>query len=620
MARVSVSKTIVKSCPKGRHSFSLSIEHMTTDIRSSGHVTAGAHGRSDPTEASLFREPFLEKLGVAPVHHVGKRFTLRSPYMSLPMTPLSPLQSDLPALAHMAAIIESSDDAIISKDLSGIIKSWNGAAERIYGYSAAEAIGQPITMLIPTNLLHEETVILQKIRQGERIDHYETVRQRKDGSQVSVSLTVSPIKDASGQVIGASKSARDITERKRIEADLRALTEELDLRVEQRTQALTDSQERLRGLATELSLAEERVRRKIANELHDYLGQLLVVCRLKLTQATQHMKQTKAIQHVLRESPVMAQLQDADRMLQDSISYTRSLVAQLTPPVLREFGLVMALTWLADQMKQHGLTVLLKPDVLSVDLREDQAILLFQSVRELLMNVVKHAGVAEVALAIHLTNEQVFTVTVSDKGHGFNLATEQATTDKHFGLFSIRERMEAIGGVLQISTAPGQGTTASLIVSLQNPESTAPALSSMPVSSVSGIAAKSSGTAAVRILMVDDHPLVRQGMRGVVEGFENMRVVGEAADGQEAVQLAESLRPDVIIMDVNMPRMDGIEATRLIKRANPHITVIGLSVQNSEQVEAAMKAAGAASYLTKDAAPEQLYGAITTALEKTITP
>ena len=436
-----------------------------------------------------------------------------------------------------------------------------------------------------------------------------------------VSLTVSPIKDVSGRIIGASKSARDITERKRIEADLRALTNELDLRVEQRTRALTESQERLRGLATELSLAEERVRRKIANELHDYLGQLLVVCRLKLTQATQYMKESRALQHVLKDSPVMPQLQDADRMLQDSLSYTRSLVAQLAPPVLREFGLVMALTWLADQMKQHGLTVLLQPGVLSVDLREDRAILLFQSVRELLINVVKHGGVSEATLAIHLTNEQVFTVTVSDKGHGFDLAIEQATMDKHkhFGLFSIRERMEAMG-VLADQHSPGSGDDRLILsVSLQGPESTAPPLSTMPVSPITGLAAKSPGTAALRILMVDDHPLVRQGMRGVVDGFENMRVVGEAADGQEAVQLAESLRPDVIIMDVNMPRMDGIEATRLIKRANPQITVIGLSVNNSVQVEAAMKAAGAASYLTKDAAPEQLYSAITTALEKTIT-
>src|SRR5687768_18390361 len=103
--------------------------------------------------------------------------------VSMTTSPQEPDPSELRNLAHMAAIIESSDDAIISKDMSGIIKSWNGAARRIYGYSAAEAIGQPITMLIPSNLLHEETGILEKIRQGERIEHYETVRQRKDGSQ-----------------------------------------------------------------------------------------------------------------------------------------------------------------------------------------------------------------------------------------------------------------------------------------------------------------------------------------------------------------------------------------------------------------------------------------------------
>ena len=167
----------------------------------------------------------------------------------------------------------------------------------------------------------------------------------KDGSRVLVSLTVSPIKDAAGQIIGASKSARDITERKRIEEDLKSLTLELDSRVSQRTHDLTVSQGRLRGLATQLSLAEERVRRSLATELHDYLGQLLVVCRLKLS----HAKQGTAEQ---RDQ----QLQDADRLLLDAITYTRSLVAQLSPPVLREFGLIMGLTWLAEQMKPHGLT------------------------------------------------------------------------------------------------------------------------------------------------------------------------------------------------------------------------------------------------------------------------
>ena len=252
----------------------------------------------------------------------------------------SPLH--FPEMALLAAIVESSDDAIISKSLTGVIQSWNAAAERIYGYTKAEAVGQPITMLIPKDRLPEETLILEKIKRGERIDHFETVRIRKDGNSVLVSLTVSPIKDATGQIIGASKSARDITERKRIEEDLKSLTLELDSRVSQRTHALTVTQDRLRGLATQLSLAEERVRRSLATDLHDYLGQLLVVCRMKLSQAL-HGTAGQSDQP----------LHDADRLLNDAITYTRSLVAQLTPPVLREFGLIMGLTWLAEQMKQH---------------------------------------------------------------------------------------------------------------------------------------------------------------------------------------------------------------------------------------------------------------------------
>jgi PAS domain S-box-containing protein len=126
------------------------------------------------------------------------------------------------AAYHLAAIVESSQDAIISKDLNGVITTWNRGAQHIFGYTAAEAVGQPVTILIPPNRLDEEPEILGRIRRGECIDHYETVRRRKDGTFLDISLTVSPILDARGKIIGASKIARDVTERKRLDALLAA--------------------------------------------------------------------------------------------------------------------------------------------------------------------------------------------------------------------------------------------------------------------------------------------------------------------------------------------------------------------------------------------------------------
>jgi PAS domain S-box-containing protein len=125
------------------------------------------------------------------------------------------------AAQWLAAIVESSDDAIISKNVDGIIQTWNRGAERIFGYKAEEVVGKPVTILIPPDRLDEEPGFLARIRRGERIDHYETVRRRKDGTLLDVSLTVSPVKDRHGQVTGASKIARDITERKKVEAELR---------------------------------------------------------------------------------------------------------------------------------------------------------------------------------------------------------------------------------------------------------------------------------------------------------------------------------------------------------------------------------------------------------------
>ncbi len=126
------------------------------------------------------------------------------------------------ASSLLSAIVDSSDDAIISKDLNGIIRSWNNGAERLFGYTSAEVIGKPITIIIPSDRIDEEPEILSRLQRGERVDHFETIRKRKDGTLLNISLTISPVKDAQGKVVGASKVARDITDRKRQEQALQA--------------------------------------------------------------------------------------------------------------------------------------------------------------------------------------------------------------------------------------------------------------------------------------------------------------------------------------------------------------------------------------------------------------
>ncbi len=140
------------------------------------------------------------------------------------------LQQQLRESALLASIVEFGDDAIVSKNLDGIITSWNRGAGRIFGYLADEVIGQPITILIPPERLYEEDFILERIRRGGRVDHFETIRRRKDGSLIDLSLTISPVRDAAGKIVGASKIARDITDRKRSEAQMSVLAREAEHR------------------------------------------------------------------------------------------------------------------------------------------------------------------------------------------------------------------------------------------------------------------------------------------------------------------------------------------------------------------------------------------------------
>jgi PAS domain S-box-containing protein len=526
---------------------------------------------------------------------------------------------------RLAAIVESSDDAIISKRLDGVITSWNAGAERLFGYTAQEAVGRPIMMLMPPERVNEEAAILDRIRRGERIEHYETVRRRKDGVLLDISLTVSPITDAAGKIVGASKIARDISGRKRTEEALLRLNNELEARVEDRTRELLASKNRLRALASELNLAEQRERRRLAAELHDYLAQLLALSKIKLGQAKQHPM----------SEPLSASLSGVQEVMNQALAYTRSLVAQLSPPMLHEFGLPSALNWLAEQMKERDLAVVLdmKQDI--GPLPEDQAVLLFQSVRELLINVSKHGRTQQATVTV--TGEDgLLRIVVADQGTGFELPAVAAPEDftaPGFGLFSIRERMLAIGGQFNILSVPEQGTTATLTLSLaRSAEAKAPSSglteteiqSSESADNIGRISHSALSTqhsereqrARVRVLLVDDHAMVRQGLRGLLDGYADIEVIGEAANGEEAVSLGEEGRPDVIVMDANMPIIDGIEATRRLKRIRPQTVVIGLSVDNSPYIEQAMREAGVAAFHTKEAAVEELYRTIQASMGK----
>ncbi|HZH48963.1 MAG TPA: response regulator, partial [Nitrospira sp.] len=397
------------------------------------------------------------------------------------------------------------------------------------------------------------------------------------------------------------------------EAALMRLTMDLERRVAERTKALTDSEQRLRALTSELNLTEHRERRRLAGELHDYLAQLLVVTRMKLTQALKTRGETE-----LRET-----LEEADDVLNRSLTYTRSLVAQLLPPVLEQFGLCSALSWLGEEMRRHELLVTVQVPEERPWLSVDQEGLLFQSARELLMNVVKHAK-TERALVMLEEKETRLTITVKDQGIGFDARpTSEVAADK-FGLFSIRERMYALGGSFTIESAPGCGTTARLELPLTNNvelkvldvepvgEIRAYQRSARSVDSIRRTldSAPQQDVDVIRVLLVDDHAMVREGLRTLLNEYPEIDVVGEAGNGEDAVDEAKRLLPHVIIMDVNMPQMDGIEATRRITKVLPGSAVIGLSVNASPQMQQVMKAAGALTLLTKESAADSLYHTI----------
>ena len=302
------------------------------------------------------------------------------------------------ALARLAAIVDSSEDAIIGKTLDTTIISWNHGAERIYGYTATEAIGQPIGILLPPGSEDEVPAIMERIRRGEKVEHYETKRQRKDGTIIDVSVTVSPIKTRDGDVIGASAVARDITERKQAESARAQIA-----RLEQ-------SQAAHRLLLERVFETQEQERRRIARELHDEAGQLMasLLVGLRALDDATTIDDAKAQSRRLRAVAVKA-LDEVGR-----------LARGLHSSVLDDHGLAVALQrYVAEYSTTHNIAVDLALDETDArNLLPAVQLAVFRVVQEALTNVVRHSGATAIRVRVARSANGLKT-TIADNGRGF---------------------------------------------------------------------------------------------------------------------------------------------------------------------------------------------------------
>ena len=373
------------------------------------------------------------------------------------------------AIALLASIVDSSDDAIVSKTLEGVITSWNQGAERLFGYTAEEAIGQPISMIIPLERRDEETRILARLRQGQPIEHFDTVRVRKDGTKVEISLSISPVRDAAGKIIGASKIARDITGRKRIERELseseqrfRTLADALDTQVQFRTQELRrrnaeilQQSDQLRDLSGRLMLAQDEERRRISRELHDSAGQHLAALGMGLARIEDDAKRDPA--------RLSKSIKDAQDLIQDLTREIRTTSYLLHPPMLDESGLSSALRWYIDGLAERSaLSIELNiPDNLE-RLAPEVELAIFRLVQECLTNIHRHSGSKTAVIRIAREADKIY-AEVQDHGKGISQErlAEVQSKGAGVGIRGMRERVRQSHGELTVdSNALGTKITA----------------------------------------------------------------------------------------------------------------------------------------------------------------
>ncbi len=356
------------------------------------------------------------------------------------------------ARSWVAAVENSSDDAIIGKTLEGIVTSWNLGAERIYGYAKEEVLGRHLSFLLPPERHDDVRRILEKIERGEKVDHYEAVRVRKDGRRLHVSLTVSPVRDAAGNIVGAATVARDVTERKRMEEELRRLNEELERRVEERTARLARSERQLEGLVAKLVRAQEEERRRVAYEIHDGPTQIAAAVHQHL-QAFTH-AHARCASSAGRES-----LERALELAPLAVKETRRVIEGLRPTVLEDFGLAAALRRRVEALREEGWEIGYEETLGVERLPAEAEAVLYRVFQEALTNVGKHARTKRVRVALWRLPGEV-RLEVADEGRGFDpsLVASRNGSGERVGLCGMREGISLLGGEFGIVSEPGSGT------------------------------------------------------------------------------------------------------------------------------------------------------------------
>ncbi len=499
------------------------------------------------------------------------------------------------ARAHLAAIVESSDDAIVSKSLQGVIRTWNGAAERLFGYRADEAVGRHITLVIPPERAHEEEEILARLRRGERIDHFETVRVRKDGRAIPVSLTISPVLDSSGAIVGASKIARDITEHKRVE------------------QAQLASIGELRRVEEALREADRRKDEFLAVLAHELRNPLAPI-RYAVAMGRRPSGVT-AEQRAQAQSIIERQVEHMGRLLDDLLDVSRITRGTLT---LRTSAVELAAVVSAAQeaarplieSRRHTLTVRLPAQPLR--LRGD-AVRLAQVLANLLINAAKYTDAGGRIELVAARDGEALTVVVRDNGTGisremmprlFTLfaqahpALEGCDGGLGIGLALVRGLVELHGGTVGVrSDGPGKGSEFTVRLPL-GAVSAEPEAASPP--------RERRASARLRVLVADDNRDSAESCAALLE--LNGHAVSTAHTGREALELARRLEPDVLLLDIGMPELNGYEVAQRIRRTafGARAKLIAITGWGQKEDKRRALAAGFDHHLTKPIDPSAL--------------